>query len=229
MALVDPEELVGFTFDMPDDEGNIQEMTIVEAVEDHQKKIFDSSAHRKFRVSRNQDQCEEIMAYNDIIDHIEKQGEAPIFWELDHIVSHEGPLTKEHPSYKGSTFNVRVEWSNGEITDEPLSIIAADAPVACAIYAKKKGLLNQPGWKRFKRIAKRHGKYFVEANKAKVRAHFTKPKYKYGIELPKNYADAVCLDTQNGNTLWQEAIKLEMAMMDKYNVFKDDGKGASIP
>ena len=30
-----------------------------------------------------------------------------------------------------------VEWETGEITEEALSLIAADDPVTCAIYAKK--------------------------------------------------------------------------------------------
>ena len=35
-----------------------------------------------------------------------------------------------------SKYNVQVEWETGEITFEPLSIIAADDPVTCAAYAK---------------------------------------------------------------------------------------------
>ena len=30
-----------------------------------------------------------------------------------------------------------VEWETGEISGEPLSLIAADDPVTCATYAKK--------------------------------------------------------------------------------------------
>ena len=29
---------------------------------------------------------------------------------------------------------------------EPLDVIAADDPVTCTIYAKEKGLLDEPGW-----------------------------------------------------------------------------------
>ena len=58
------------------------------------------------------------------MDHLDRYGEDPLYWELDHIVSHQGPLPKEHPNYHGSTYNVKVEWKNGEITEEPLSIIA---------------------------------------------------------------------------------------------------------
>jgi hypothetical protein len=38
-----------------------------------------------------------------------------------------------------------MEWENGEITEEPLAIIAADDPVTCAIYAKGKGLCDKEG------------------------------------------------------------------------------------
>ena len=122
-------------------------------------------------------------------------------WELCHIVSHQGPLSKEHPNYNGSPYNVKVEWENGVITEEPLNIIAADASVACAIYAKKKNLLNKSGWHRLKHIAKQQGKMFVDVNKAKIRYTKNKPKFKYGIEVPRNYQDAIRLDAKNGNTL----------------------------
>ena len=87
-------------------------------------------------MSHNNNQYEDILSYNEIVDYIERQGEEPLYWELRHIVSHQGPLPAHHPNYKGSPYNVRVEWENEEITDEPLSIIAVDAPVACAIYAR---------------------------------------------------------------------------------------------
>jgi hypothetical protein len=34
--------------------------------------------------------------------------------------------------------------------------------------------------------------------------------HKYGIEIPKNYDDCMQIDCENGNTLWQDAIHLEM-------------------
>ena len=148
---------------------------------------------------------------------------------IKHIVSHQGLLDKNCPSYIGSTYNVKVKWENGEITEAPLSIIAADAPVACAIYAKKMNLLEQPGWKRFKRIARQQGRIFREANKAKLRYHQYKPKFKYGVQIPRNYAEAIRLDQKNKNTLWQDAIKLEMELMGSYSVFKDLGRNASVP
>ena len=114
-------------------------------------------------------------------------------------------------------------------SDEPLSSIAADEPVACALCAKKKGLLNQPGLKQFKRTSKHHSKHFREANEAKIRQCFSEPKCKCGIEVLRNYDHAVCLDEANGNTLWQDVIKLEMELMKTIKAFKDNGKDAPTP
>ena len=57
------------------------------------------------------------------------------------IIGHQGPLLASDPDWKGSKYNVQVEWETGEITFEPLSIIADDDPVPCAAYAKENDLL----------------------------------------------------------------------------------------
>jgi hypothetical protein len=54
-----------------------------------------------------------------------------------------------------------MEWENGEITKEPLAIIAANDPVAFAIYAKEKALLDKEGWRHFKKIAHQE-KHFLQ-------------------------------------------------------------------
>ena len=54
----------------------------------------------------------------------------------------------------GLLFNIIVKLENGVITEEPLSIVAADALVVCAIHTKQLNLLEKSGWKRFKRNAK---------------------------------------------------------------------------
>jgi hypothetical protein len=61
------------------------------------------------------------------------------------IIGHQGPLLNSDPRYKGSKYNVQIEWDDGDITYEPLEIIAADDPDTYAIYAKRNDLLNCPG------------------------------------------------------------------------------------
>ena len=71
------------------------------------------------------------------------------------IIGHQGPLLASDPDWKGCKYNVQVEWETGEITFEPLSIIAADDPVTCAAYAKQNDLLALEGWHRFRSLAKK--------------------------------------------------------------------------
>ena len=71
------------------------------------------------------------------------------------IIGHEGPLKATDPNWKGSKWNVQIEWETGEITFELLSVIAADDPITCAAYAKEKNLYNLDGWKRFRHLIKK--------------------------------------------------------------------------
>jgi len=161
------------------------------------------------------------MSYNDILAHIQQDEDSNIVWKFWCITSHEGLLKQNHPSYKGSSYNVLVEWENGEITSEPLGIIAADDPVTCAIYARDNNLLDLEGWKRFKGIAKREKKLLRMANQAKLRSYRTAPKYKFGYEVPRDFAHAVQIDAKCGNTKWQDATTLERQSQDEYKTFED--------
>ena len=70
---------------------------------------------------------------------------------------------------KAAKYNIMVEWETGEITEEPLSLIAADYPVTSAEYAKKHDLLHLDGWKRLKYIAKNQKQLTRAINQSKIR------------------------------------------------------------
>jgi len=220
-----PHDLIGRTFLLPKQgDGQRLRARIVEAIEDHDAAVANNNEHKKFRLSINNDEYEDIMSYNEIAEHIMRDKETDVVWRFHRIVAHEGPLTPEHPNYKNCAWNVKVEWENGAITHEPLSNIIADDPVTVAIYAKDNDLLDTPGWKRLKRIANRSKKLKRMANQAKLRSYNTAPRYQYGFEVPRDYDHAVRLDRQNGNTMWQDAIALEMKQLDEYDTFKDTGQ-----
>jgi hypothetical protein len=231
MMVIKPEDLIGRTFlTATKEDGQRFRAHIVEAVDAHRQSVHDNPAHIKFKCSINNDEYEEIMAYNDIIQRIEQEDdEDTIVWKYRRINTHEGPLNRTHPNYKGSKYNVMVEWENGEITAEPFSVVAADDPITCAIYARDRNLLEIEGWRRFKGIAKRQKKFFRMANQAKLRSFRTAPKYMYRYEVPKDYEHAVILDKRNGNDKWVESTKLEMAQHDEYNTFTDKGKDGKVP
>ena len=47
-------------------------------------------------------------------------------------------------------------------------------------------------------------------NGKKKKKFTTKPVYKYGIQLPRNTKQAIALDKENGNSLWQDSMKKEI-------------------
>ena len=84
------------------------------------------------------------------------------------MTGHQGPLLKGDENYKGSRFNVLLNWDSGESTYEPLDLIGKDDSITCAQYGKKHNLLNIPGWIRFRRIIAREKNYSRIINKNNV-------------------------------------------------------------
>jgi hypothetical protein len=54
-------------------------------------------------------------------------------------------------------------------------------------------------------------------------------KYKFGIQVPKGIKNAIDLDKNNGNQLWQEAIKTELKQLTDYQTFIELDSGEDIP
>ena len=127
------------------------------------------------------------------------------------IIGHQGPLLALYPDWKGSKYNVQVEWETGEITFEPLSIIAPDDPVTCAAYAKENHLLE--GWCRFRSLAKKDKVLAGAIKHSKIRQIRRSQTYMFGYLIPRNYMEAMQFDSENKNSKWYDANKVEMESM----------------
>ena len=105
------------------------------------------------------DRADQICGYNEVIEQLYQQYEKEFsqdpnaLWGIRTILNHQGPLTANDPNWKGSKWNILIEWENGETTYEPLKFIARNDPVTCALYAKQKNLLDTESWKQLKRWA----------------------------------------------------------------------------
>ena len=69
------------------------------------------------------------------------------FMTYSGILDHQGPLKRHDPRFKGSSYNVLVDWDDSSQSWEPINIIGKQDPVTVARYAHDKGLLNKPRWK----------------------------------------------------------------------------------
>jgi hypothetical protein len=80
-------------------------------------------------------------------------------------------------------------------------------PLELALYAVSQDLQDEPAFawwlpyvlKKQRRILK------------KVKSKYWSRTHKYGIRVPKSIKEAIEIDRENGNTLWMDAVKLEMA------------------
>ena len=221
--VVDLEDLIDRTFlTDADTDGHVSRARIARLVDDFNAAVEQAPERVKFVCTVGPDAAEEVFSYAQIMDHLNRDADAPI-WKYKRIISHQGPLTKRDPGYKGSSYNVLVEWESGEISTVGLSAAAADDPVVCAMYAMENGLLEMPGWRQFKHVAKNHKKFARMVNQSKLRSYNTAPRYKYGFEIPRNYAHALVLDERNKNTKWKDAVALELLQIQEYETFKSLG------
>jgi len=231
MAEFNPDDLIGRTFLTNAKENGERHRAkvmkkIVEEIENDEGKRVQQI---NFLLDIGEGKAEEIISYNQLLEYMERdQNEED---EIGHdtfnfraITGHQGPLNPNDPDWKGSMWNVQVHWETGEVTYEPLSLIAADDFITCAVYAKEHKLLNTPGWKRFRTMAKRQKVLARAVKQSKIRQIRRAKTFKYGFQVPRTYKEALELDKANGNTKWYDATQLELSQIHDYGVFKDGGK-----
>ena len=227
MPTFDPSDLIGRTFLLPPEENGERHRAkvtrkVVEIIDQEDGKRVENI---NFILDFGNGKVEELISYNQLLEHLENaqdhdMGMDQELFKFRAIIGHQGPLLASDPDWKGSKYNVQVEWETGEITFEPLSIIAADDPVTCAAYAKEKDLLALEGWRRFRSLAKKDKVLARAIKQSKIRQVRRSQTYMFGYLIPRNYMEAMQFDSENKNSKWYDAIKLEMESMAEYKVFK---------
>jgi hypothetical protein len=230
MATIDPDDLIGRTYlSLPLEDGTRARLRITELLNDDERDLHSHPTVLRFRSSNGDETYEEIISYNQLMDHLEEDDGEDGIWRFKTIEDHQGPLAPSDGRYKGSRWNLKVVWENGEISWEPQCIIAKSDPVSVAIYARDNNLLHLDGWKRFARLARRQQKLLRLANQAKLQSFRNRLVYKFGVQIPQNHKQAMALDEANGNDLWKRAEELELRQIDEYETFTDLGYGGRPP
>jgi hypothetical protein len=153
MVTIDPKDLIGRTFlKDTEEDGRRFRARVVRAIVEKEEDQKKGPEYVKFLCEVPDAMTNEILTYNEILDRIEKDSndvdnDTEQLYRFRRIAAHQGPLRSSDKDYKGSMYNVLVEWETGESTYEPLDLIASDDPVSCAEYAIQHGLLDTPGWK----------------------------------------------------------------------------------
>ena len=229
MPTIDYEDMIGRTFLCDTEEnGERHRARVVKRVVDLNEESLKQEERIKYIYRKTNSDVDEMISYNQLMEYIERDNQAQTsgdnLFRFRDVIAHQGPLSSTDPDYKGSKYNLLVDWETGETTYEPLSLIANDDPITVAIYGKKHGLLNEPGWKHLKRYVKTSKRLIRAAKQSRIKQVRRSVKYKFGFQVPRDYAEAVNLDKQNGNTRWQDATELELSQIQSYETFKDHGK-----
>jgi hypothetical protein len=225
-----PDDLLGMQFIYTKDDGKEVKATVKSKVHDR-----DAEDHQKIKmlvdVGDGDTKLQDLIIYNKLSDMIEDQtlaqerGET-VAWTYSKISGHQ-PMKPKDKDYKGSCFNVQVEWDTGETTWEPLNeMIKADC-VTLYMYAKDNDLLMVPGWKKLHRMGRNIKIMKRMINTGKARKN--EIRYKFGVRLPRNVKEAHMLDAMNGDTLWAEAIQREMGQIKDFKTCHSIGLDAKTP
>ena len=118
------DDLIGRFFLLPSglDTQDKTRAAVTMKIEELDQDSANRGEHFKFLLKfNNQEDVEQVITYNQLLNYLEKDESVDGRWLLffKDIIAHQGPLTKENPHYKGSSYNVMIEWDTGETTYEP--------------------------------------------------------------------------------------------------------------
>ena len=117
-----------------------------------------------------------------------------------------------------------VEWKDGTTTWERLADVKESNPVQVAEYARANGIDDEPAFAWWvPHTLKKRDRIIAAVNK-----RYHKPTHKFGIRVPKTVEEAIEVDNENGNTLWQDAIAKEMKNVRVAFDIKEEGSSPPV-
>ncbi|CAJ1962216.1 unnamed protein product [Cylindrotheca closterium] len=103
-------------------------------------------------------------------------------------------------------WELHVIWKDGSSNWVTLKDMKESFPLEVADYAKLKAIEDEPAFAWWVPHVHKKRDRFI----SKVKSKYWERTHKYGIRIPKSVKEAIQIDQENGDTLWQDAIKMEM-------------------
>ena len=155
------------------------------------------------------------MLLREIIDHrIDKSSAVPK--EKGEYTNRHGVKTKVRTT-KG--WELCVEWRDGSTDWISLKDIKQSYPVEAAMYSRDHQLHEEPAFAWWVPYTLKKQKRIL----SKLKSKYWQRTHKYGIELPKSVEEAYEIDDRNKNTLWRDAIEMEMKRIrDSFKLYHDN-------
>ena len=158
-----------------------------------------------------------IIAEN-LIAQIDEEGRRQMMLEeiIDHrstqaaISKPEGTYTNQYGvrRQKQTTrgWELLVQWKDGSTDWVALKDFKETYPVELAHYAVDRQIHEEPAFAWWVPYVLKKQKRILQ----KVKSKYWARTHKYGIRISKNVREAMEIDKENNNTLWMDAVRLEM-------------------
>ncbi|KAI2513325.1 Reverse transcriptase (RNA-dependent DNA polymerase) [Fragilaria crotonensis] len=102
-----------------------------------------------------------------------------------------------------------IQWKDGSTDLDALKDFKESYPVKLALYAVEHGIDDEPAFAWWVSYVLKKQKRILQ--KVKAKSKYWSRTHKYGVRVPKNIKEAIEINKENGNTLWMDAVKLEMS------------------
>jgi hypothetical protein len=113
---------------------------------------------------------------------------------------------KRHLRKSTKGWHLCVEWKDGSTSWERLADLKESHPIEVAEYAVAQGIDHEVAFCWWVPYTLRKRNRIIAA----VNKRVFKRTHKFGVKVPTTVAEAERFDKENGNTLWQDAIRKEM-------------------
>jgi hypothetical protein len=185
----------------------------------HEIPVLDSPVYDvEFLDGERQEISYDLLAEH-LLSQVDKEGnQYQIFKEIvDHWKDPKRAVNKAdqmynqgNKSYKKKTtagWKLEVEWRDGTTSWLPLKTLKNNNPIHVAKYAHGNQINTEPAFDWWVSTVLWRCNRIIKS--AQSRHHCTG--FKFGIRLPSSIKEAMKLDAENGNTLWMDALRKEMA------------------
>ncbi len=103
-------------------------------------------------------------------------------------------------------WEILIEWKDGSSDWVAMKDLKESYPVELASYAVERDIHEEPAFAWWVPYILKKQKRILQ----KVKTKYWARTHKYGVRIPKSIKEATEIDKENGNTLWRDAVRLEM-------------------
>ena len=197
-----------------DDEGNPVGMASANP-------LLDSRAYEVEFADGNVEELTANIIAENLIAQVDKEGHRQMMLEeiIDHRTTPEAipmgqgtyvnqyGVRRQKQTTRG--WELLIQWKDGSTDWVALKDFKESYPVELALYAVDRGISDEPAFAWWVSYVLKKQKRILQ--KVKAKSKYWARTHKYGIRVPKNIKEALEIDKENGNTLWMDAVRLEMS------------------